>query len=275
MMPMRPIVRYHGGKWQLAPWIISYFPDHRVYVEPFGGGGSVLLRKPRTFDEIYNDRDSEIVNLFRVVRDHGNELVRRIAMTPFARDEFTGCYKPSDDPIEQARRTVARSFMGFSSGAAMGCNTGFRANSRRSNTTAAKDWASLPDSVLRVVDRMRGVVIENRDALAVMRNADGPDTLHYVDPPYMHDSRVFSQSNAYRHEMTANDHEALLEGLRMLRGHVVLSGYRTDMYDDILRDWTRVDRVANSNARSERIESLWISPGSVMQGSLLMGDAEP
>jgi len=114
----RPLVRYHGGKWKLAPWILSHFPQHRCYVEPFGGGASVLLRKPRSYAEVYNDLSGEIVNLFRVACDRGDELVRACELTPFARDEFIETWKPSPDPLEQARRTIARSFMGFGSAAA-------------------------------------------------------------------------------------------------------------------------------------------------------------
>lgn len=88
----RPIVRYFGGKWKLAPWIIQHLPQHRVYVEPFGGGGSVLLRKPRSYAEVYNDLDGEIVNLFLIARDHGQELQQKLELTPFARDEFNGSF---------------------------------------------------------------------------------------------------------------------------------------------------------------------------------------
>src|SRR6266576_1049473 len=101
----RPILRYHGGKFVLAPWIISHFPEHRVYVEPYGGAASVLLRKERSYAEVYNDLDSEIVNLFRVARDNGKELIRVLALTPFAREEYQAAWEATDDPLEQARRT--------------------------------------------------------------------------------------------------------------------------------------------------------------------------
>src|SRR5690606_19105648 len=114
--PRRPVLRWHGGKWLLAPWIIEHFPAHRVYVEPFGGAGSVLMRKPRTYAEIWNDLDGEVVNIFRVLRSpDANRLVDALRLTPFSRQEFTGAYEPSSDPVERARRLVIRSFMGFGS----------------------------------------------------------------------------------------------------------------------------------------------------------------
>lgn len=85
LMVKRPLLRYHGGKWKLAPWILRHLPPHRVYVEPFGGGGSVLLQKPRSYAEVYNDLDGEIVNLFRVARERGEELAQAVELTPFAR----------------------------------------------------------------------------------------------------------------------------------------------------------------------------------------------
>jgi len=115
-MVNHPLLRFHGAKFRLAPWIISHFPRHRIYVEPFGGSGSVLLRKKRSEVEVYNDLDGEIVNLFRVARDNGEELSRQIFLTPYSRDEFVKSFELSDDPLEQARRTIVRSFQGFGSG---------------------------------------------------------------------------------------------------------------------------------------------------------------
>ena len=257
----RPIVRYHGGKWKLAPWIVSNFPPHRVYVEPFGGGASVLLRKPRTYAEVYNDLDGEIVNLFRVARDQGEKLAQACELTPFARVEFEQSYDPSGDPLEQARRTIARSFMGFGSAGASGQSTGFRANSNRSGTTPAHDWMNYPDHLRRNILRLRGVVIEQRDALTVMQTHDSDQTLHYVDPPYVHSTRnLRTRAPAYKHELTDEDHEALAAGLRNLRGMVVVSGYRCDLYDALYSGWQRIDQAAHADGAKARVESLWLSP---------------
>ncbi|MDR2219751.1 MAG: DNA adenine methylase [Methylobacillus sp.] len=251
-------MRFHGGKFRIAPWIISHFPEHRIYVEPFGGAGSVLLRKQRSYAEVYNDLDGEVVNLFNVARDRGDELVRVVELTPFSRDEFFQSYTTSKDPLEQARRTLVRSFMGFGSASASGKKTGFRANSNRSHTTPAHDWMNYPDALREIIVRLRGVVIENKDALAVMRQHDSPETLHYADPPYVPETRDAGAD--YRHELTSDEHVDLLSALDDLSGMVILSGYRCQIYDDRLSHWRRVDRQAFADGASPRIESLWLNP---------------
>lgn len=258
----RPVMRYHGGKWRLAPWIISYFPTHKVYTETFGGAGSVLLRKPRSYAEVYNDLDGEIVNVFRVLRDHDKalKLAFFIAMTPFARDEFDLSYEPIDNDIEQARRTIFRTFAGFGS-SAINTNkpTGFRANSNRSGTTPAHDWAHFPDALPAIIERLAGVVIENRPAIEIIRQHDGRETLHYVDPPYVHSTRQKRQSKNYRHEMTDENHRELADALHNCAGMVVLSGYDCGLYQELYGDWTRFDHSTFADGARERTESLWLN----------------
>jgi DNA adenine methylase len=254
--PTRPLLRYHGGKWRLAPWIIANFPRHKVYVEPFGGAASVLLQKERTYAEVYNDLDGEIVNLFRVLRSHGEALRTAIELTPFSRDDFAESYEPTKDPLEQARRTVTRSFMGFGSNS-HNRPTGFRSNSNRSGTTPAHDWRNYPDNLPTIVERLRGVCIENRDAMEVMSAHDEPHTLHYVDPPYVHSTR--DKGGDYRHEMTNVQHEALGQFLHGLQGMVCLSGYPCALYDSLYGDWRRVERKAHADGARDRMEVLWMN----------------
>lgn len=262
--PTRPVLRYHGGKWNLAEWVISNFPSHRVYTETFGGAASVLVQKPRSYGEVYNDLDGEICNLFRVLRNpsQSRELTRLLELTPFARDEFDAAYLADGDPIEQARRTVVRSFMGFGSVAASGRLTGFRANANRSGTTPAHDWSNYPASVSALTERLQGVVIENRPAAQVMLQHDSPETLHYVDPPYPHATRTGTAQydRIYRFEMKDGDHRSLAETLRSLDGMVVLSGYPCGLYDDELYpDWQRIERGSVADGARPRTEVLWFN----------------
>lgn len=264
--PPRPILRWHGGKWLLAPWIIDQFPPHRVYVEPFGGAWSVGFRKPRAAAEVWNDLDGELVNLFRVMQsDRQLELVEKLRLTPFARDEFYAAYEQSEDPVERARRLIVRSFMGHGSDGASGqYRTGFRANSNRSGSTPAVDWVNLPDSLELAIARLRGVVIENRPALQVMQQHDGPETLHFVDPPYLKETRSRANRRAdnggvYRHELTDAEHLELLQFLHGLKGMVVLCGYPSKLYDHALPGWLRVERAALADGALPRTEVLWLN----------------
>jgi DNA adenine methylase len=248
----------------MADWIISHFPKHRVYVEPFGGGGSVLLKKPRAYAEVYNDLDEDIVNLFRVLRDKesSDKLEAALRLTPFARKEFEESAIETNDNIELARRTIIRSFMGF--GADSVCNpsktTGFRSNSNRSGTTPAHDWVSYWPCVKHFTDRLAGVVIENKDAIEVMLNHDSDETLFYVDPPYVAETRTKKRANNYRFEMTDEQHVVLLDKLNMLTGMVVLSGYDNPIYKNLGSTWKKFEFKTFADGANERTECLWLSP---------------
>lgn len=267
--PTRPVLRWHGGKWKLAPWIIGHFPPHRIYVEPFGGAASVLIRKPPSFSEIYNDLDGEAVNLFEVLRSPSQacRLVGLLRLTPFARAEFEAAYEETVDPIERARRLVVRSFMGFGSDAPnRDLRTGFRAQSPQSGRSPEKDWLNYPEALAVTAARLREVVIERRPAIEVIAKNDADDTLHYVDPPYMPETRSTKSGrgrlkyHAYAHEMTADDHAELLGALAGVAGMVVLSGYAAPLYERALTDWRRVETLAHADGGRERTEVLWINP---------------
>ena len=258
MSVSRPVLRWHGGKWILAPWIISHFPNHKVYVEPFGGAASVLMRKTRSYAEIYNDLDDEVVNLFRVLRsEDAHRLAELLELTPFSETEFLSAYSKTNCAIERARRTIIRSVQGFGSNG-VHRRTGFRSNSNSSGTTPARDWVNYPDALRMTIERLRGVVVMNRDAKAVMEAHDGPHTLHYVDPPYVFDTRADAEHD-YAHEMSDVDHLELLDFLKTLKGKVVLSGYPCDAYDDALDGWTRVERSALADGAKKRVEVLWMN----------------
>lgn len=278
MKPTRPVLRWHGGKWLLAPWIVEHLPAHQVYVEPFGGAASVLIRKPPSYAEVYNDLDGDVVNLFRVLQCPRltAALVDLLRITPFARAEFELAYLPARTRIERARRLVIRSFMGFgSNGHNARVKTGFRANSNRSGTTPARDWLNYPDNLVACAERLRGVVIEERPAAEVMAAHDGDETLHYVDPPYLPETRSLKnpydmkyragrgtahRAGMYEHELTSADHEALLNVLLGIKGMIVLSGYPSPLYDDALAGWRRIERAAHADGARDRTEVLWINP---------------
>ena len=285
----RPVLRYHGGKFRLAPNLIQLFPEHRVYTEVFGGGGSVLMLKPRCYSEIYNDLDGEVVNVFRVLQDKKKaaRLEALLRVTPFAREEFLLSYKHSRSEIERARRTIIRSFMGWGSdsisrikASRAGFNTrisstmatDFRWNSNRSGTTAASDWKVFPDCIASFVERLQGVTIENRDAKDILQKMDRSDALHYVDPPYPFACRGYGNGSTpehrYRWEMTDANHRELSKVLHSLKGMVIISSYPGALYDRLYRGWRKVSwtggQFCSQNTGSKtRTECVWLNRAAV------------
>lgn len=271
--PRRPVLRYHGGKWKFAKRILAQLPPHRIYVEPYGGGASILIRKARSYGEVYNDRAGEVVNVFRVLRDPAKALLlqRALRLTPFAREEFAASYQPvlSIEPVEQARRTIIRAFMGFgSAGVNVNHSTGFRSNTKRSGSTPQHDWAGYPDEVPAFVERLRGVVVENREALQLIPQHDSTETLFYVDPPYPLAVRRKGASSGVRKgyivEMDDDGHRALARALHAVAGMVVLSGRACPFYDDELYpDWERRTFRYWDDGAIARTEVLWLNAHAI------------
>jgi DNA adenine methylase len=264
----RPALRYHGGKFRLAPWVLSHFPEHRTYVEPFGGAAGVLLQKPRAYAEVYNDLDGEIVNFFRVLQDPAARqlLVQQLELTPYSRDEFELAWQPAVDAIERARRTAIRAQMGFGSAGATKGVTGFRIDSKRAYGTSQHLWAEYPAGIELIGARFTGVLVENRPAIEVMLQHDGAETLTYLDPPYMFETRAFNSARGnYRHELSDDDHEELLDAAIGLKGMALISGYPSALYEKRLGDagWqlkTTSARISAGRGSVLRMECLWMNP---------------
>jgi len=269
----RPALRYHGAKFRLAEWVMGYFPPHTCYVEPFGGAAGVLLQKARSYAEVYNDLDGEVVNFFRVLRDPvmRAQLIEACAFTPYAREEFDLAWEPATDLIESARRLAIRAQMGFGSAGATKGATGFRIDTKREYGTTQQLWALYPSAIGAAGQRLQAVLIENRPAIEVMKQHDGPETLHFVDPPYLHATRSMGSNCYYRHEMDDALHLELLDAVHALRGMVVLCGYPSQMYDARLAGWGRHEKAARISAgrgTAVRTEVLWINPACSTKLSL-------
>lgn len=264
--PKRPALRYYGGKWRLAPWIISFFPPHKSYVEPCGGAASVLLQKPRSPLETYNDLDGNVVNFFRVLRDRPEELIRKIRLTPWAREEFELSWQPSEDPTEAARRFFVHCWMSMSGTA----NNKSSSTWKIQKTDKKQPRVLYHQELLKIVERLYNVQIENDNATAIIERYTGAeDTLVYFDPPYIKNKR--SHKNEYTFETDDAFHVESATLLRGCQGYVVVSGYACALYEALYEDhgWQRFDKEAQTNSGGKRIESVWLSPRTVEALSLL------
>ena len=263
-MITRPVLKYHGGKWRVADWVLAHLPPHHTYVEPFGGAASVLLRKAPSPIEVYNDLDDDVVRLFRVLRDpvQAEELRRAVELTPWSRSEFHACWERPDglSDVELCRRLIVRSFQAVGAKRARTRN-GWRARADRISPTGA--WRSWPAQIPHYVERLRSVLIESVPADRLFPLYDSVQTAWFVDPPYLHSTRAWDQRSIYSHELSVADHEALLATLQALSGAVLLAGYRSELYDDTLSAWRRVDVRARAQGNLPRVESMWLNPAAV------------
>lgn len=270
MTDLRPILRYPGAKHRIADWIVSHFPPHEVYVEPFVGSAAVLFAKAPAAHETISDLDGRVANLFRVLRERPGDLAATVAFTPYARAEFEAsmlAWEPDLDPVEDARRFLVRVWMAHAG--KIGSRAGWRQDRfGRIGVSMPRQWRNLPDRLLAVVDRLRDVHVECRPALDVLASFRDPSALVYCDPPYLFESRYERSTRYYAHEMTVADHGALLDALDAHPGPVLLSGYRSDLYDVRLAGWRRVDRATTAYRGAGRVESLWLSPAATARGDL-------
>lgn len=251
---MNTLLNYPGAKWGMAQEIIALMPPHRSYLEPFFGSGAVLFNKPPSAIETVNDIDGDIVNFFTVLREQPDRLAEAISLTPYARDVFNDAHENrGTDDFDRAYRFAIRSKMGH--GFKTYQKTGWKMDvAGREGAYAVGNWNRLPGDLLDAAGRLKGVQIENRNALDLIRKFNHGNVLIYADPPYLLNTRGGKQ---YRHEMTEQDHVELLDALKQHKGAVILSGYPSEMYDRELRGWSVIHRKSYNQNADKRTEVLW------------------
>ena len=256
---IKPILKYPGAKWRLAPWIVGYFPEHKHYLEPYCGSAAVFFSKPPAAHEVLNDIDSSIVNLFRVIRSRGEELAYAIDMTAWAEEEYHIAEEDctDSDDLEHARKFLIRCWQAHGTNTHPGTKSGFRHNGLRGRALPTQQWKQLPERILATIDRLKEAEIRNRPALELIAYYNAPDCLIYADPPYILSTR-FSRGH-YTHEMTDDEHIALLNALDVHRGPVVLSGYDHPIYNSRLQGWHKVSTPLLVEHAYTRTETLWLN----------------
>lgn len=254
---MKAVIKYTGSKWRIADWIISFFPEHHSYLEPFFGSGAILFNKPRSHIETVNDLDGNVVNLFEWIRRDPERLAHEIYYTPYARQVYEDAFSTvPEDSLGRAVNFFVRLNMGH----------GFRTNGGkvgwkndvqgRERAYASQDWVQLPDRIFLAAERLRGVQIENRPAVELMERFNHPNVLIYLDPPYVLGTRHGKQ---YRYEMDDTDHEQLLDAALSHKGYVMISGYDNELYRKCLKNWHVEETTSYCQACVKKREMLWMN----------------
>lgn len=254
---MKAVIKYPGSKWGIAEWIISHFPKHHSYLEPFFGSGAVFFNKPPSDIETINDLDGNVVNLFDCIRRDPEKLARELHLIPYAREIYDRAFaQDPTDPFERAVNFYTRLNMGH----------GFRTNGEkvgwkndvhgRERAYAVREWNILPERIMEAAKRLKDAQIEHMDAVELIRRFNHSDVLIYCDPPYVLQTRHGKQ---YRCELDDAGHQGLLDVLIEHKGPVILSGYDNEMYKNRLRGWHREEKTAYSQIASRKQEVIWMN----------------
>lgn len=262
---MRAIFKYPGAKWCINQWIIDRFPaQHHSYLEPFFGSGGVFFKKKRSPIETINDLDGDVINFFRWCARDPEQLAKEIYFTPYARDVYENAFREvvspetDHDSLHNAVMFAAKMMMGYGF-RTNGSKVGFKRDIQgREAAYAANDWCDMPGRIMKVAERLRGVQIENRPAVQLIREFNFENVLIYADPPYVITSRSCKRDQ-YKHEMSDEDHEELLDVLLEHKGKVILSGYESPLYNSRLKDWHKETIEARAMTAGKRQEVIWMN----------------
>jgi DNA adenine methylase len=274
--PAIPAFPWMGGKQWFVEHARSWFPRAGCYVEPFAGAASVLLGLPPSQVEILNDRNGDLVHFYRTMQnpEQRGMLLEKLEWTVYARGEFERALIMMDDNlvmgVDRAWAFFVVANCAFSGGGQNALTASrFAASTQRSQGRRLQYHI---DGLKGLADRLSNVVVENRDAADLLDRYDSMDTLFFLDPPYHPGTRnIRSEKDRGQYaggEMTAENHQTLIEKCVSLDGMVAICGYAHDDYDGPLRaagwETIRYGRKALSSLhhdgeRAGRDERVWIN----------------
>ena len=266
---LRSPFAWYGGKAYYASWIIENFPDHRVFIEPFGGAANILLRKPISQVEVFNDLDSRLVNFFTVIREKElfEKLIIKMELTPYSREIFSELAQQEEpsEPVDRAwwflvRCRQAIGGLGMSKLYTKSWAVSLR--TRRSMAEPVSKYLSAIDGLEDIAKRFQTVLIENIPAAELIQKHDNDDVLFYCDPPYVPETRHQKKAATYAHEMSLDDHKQMLDLLKDAKAKVIISGYDCPLYKEELKGWhTKVLETKSlmSNSGQKRQEIIWMN----------------
>lgn len=263
-MIIRPPVKWHGGKFYLAARIIEHFPEHRIYLEPFGGAASVLLNKQPVDVETYNDLDLRITRLLRVLRDNGKEFCKRVRFILYSEAEFDAAkaYPKNASDVDKAICDFIRWRQSFGGqGKSWSCTTGRARGGMAGDVNA---WWTAIQMLPEIIDRLKRVQIICRPAIEAIQKFDHKEGLIYCDPPYVHATRSKGGIDVYGVEMTDADHRKLGKTLSKCKAKVILSGYPSALCREMYGEWRRVEfdmpnHAAGGKTKARETECLWMN----------------
>lgn len=237
-------INWYGGKYYMANKIIELFPKHNTYVEGFGGAGHILLKKAPSNVDVYNDINEGLYLFFKLLRNEEtkNKLVSAIQLSPFSRNEFYECrdnWENQTDEIEKARMFYVKTMQSFSG---VGKSWSYSKNTSRRGMSQAvsKFLGNVDENMINVIERLREIQIENLDIIELINKYDNEETLFYLDPPYLPETRV--SNKVYDNEMQLEKHKELVEKLLSIKGKVVLSGYDNNIYNSLaINGWKKIN----------------------------------
>ena len=262
----------YGSKANHLRWLLPILDvSCRHFVDLFGGSGVVLMNRAPAANETLNDLNGEVVNVFRQLRENGQQVMDYLSLTPYSVAEYEKAKETWKCPEGPAWLRAAH-YIAYTNMAIQG-DGGFallRDEVRRGMTKHVSDWLNTVDGLIDVVERLKRVNVTNYPAIELIRKLDAPGTLFYADPPYVKETRV-SKHGYGAFEMSDDDHRELAVALRSAVGKVAISGYECPLYEELYGDWTKETFTYWSTSQAgnpiEKQETVWRN--YEMEGRLL------